>query len=267
MNLPVLATTGASGPTSMGHDDQEASATSGEGQEQALTHDNAAELPQPRLQMDVESDSTIRQSAATAIRLGVKSETSAGSKSLRQDSLAHDQPLPPISGNIDLLQESTYSPGNSLQRPKASRPHLQSKATTALSRNDIHTQFNQDGSRKTFAASVETTPPGKSSRDFGSIRRIKGLGGSEGGDSVSIRSCAPTLEVEGDGESILGEFLGTSQESPTWRVLGNKVDATGDLFDSISGEDNNATIDFHREFDEIKGVDSNGGNEGISALA
>ena len=160
-------------------------------------------------------------------------------------------PLPPGPGNLGLLREGNYSPGSSLQRSKKSaRPQLQSTATTALSRTDINTQSFQDGSRETYAASAETTPPSKPAGVFGSIRRFKGLGGSETGDSASVKSYAPTLEAGGDVESLLGEVLGASQGSPAWKLLSTQYEAP-DPFDSVTYEDDEATVEFYRELDEI----------------
>ena len=117
-------------------------------------------------------------------------------------------PLPPRPSNLatdlGLLRESRKESRNSMHQHSASlRPKLQSSATTALSRTDIHTQSFQDGSRETFTASAESTPSTKPSQVFGSIRRIKGFSSSEGGDTASVRSYAPTLEAGGDNESLV----------------------------------------------------------------
>lgn len=166
-------------------------------------------------------------------------------------------PLPPRPGNRDFLQ-----PGGSLQRPtRQSRPSLQSSATTALSLADIHTQSYQDGSRETFASSVESTPSGKSVSKFGSIRRFQGRNSSEADDSASIRSYAPTLEVGGDVESLLGDILGSSQQSPGWKLIGSRVERP-DPFDSASYEDDTSITEFESEFDELDSLDSEGKNEG-----
>ena len=168
-------------------------------------------------------------------------------------------PLPPRPGNRGL-----FLPGGSLQRPiKQSRPNLQSSATTALSLADIHTQSYQDGSRETFAGSVESSPPAKSIGGFGSIRKFKGRNGSEGDDSASVRSYAPTLEVGGDVESLLGDILGSSQQSPGWRLPSSRVERP-DPFDTVSYEEDTATTEFASEFDELGGLDSEGKNEGRS---
>ena len=175
-------------------------------------------------------------------------------------------PLPPKPGNLDLLQEGSYSPSGSLQRSrKPVRPQLQSTATTALSRTDINTLSYQDGSRDTYAASAETTPPSKPVGLFGSIKRFKGLGGSETGDSASVKSYVPTLEAGGDVESLLGEVLGASQQSPAWKLLSTQYE-TPDPFDSVNYEDDEATVEFYREFDDIRQIDPDVGSEGSTML-
>ena len=175
-------------------------------------------------------------------------------------------PLPPRPNNLNLLGERPFNPGGSLQTPsKSPRPKLQSTATTALARTDIHTQSYQDGSRDIYATSAESTPSGKTSKGYGSLGRFKGYHRNEGDDSASVRSYAPTLEASGDVESLLGEILGASQESPSWRLMGSPTE-TFNPFDSIPHEDDEATADFSREFDELDGLDLDGTNEGTDLL-
>ena len=245
--------------TSMGHDDAKSLAT-GDGDAE-LTKDQNTATTQPR---DDDDESTIREVKEEGIETSLKAESSVTSPAHFQHPKEeeHLQPLPPRPTNANLLQEGSFSPASSLQRlSKISRPRLQSTATTALSRTDIHTQSYQDGSRDTFAALAQTTPPSKAAAAFGSIKRIKGVSDSEGGDSASVRSYAPTLETGGDVESLLGEVLGASQESPAWKLHSTQNEAL-DQFNSISYEDNELDVDFYREFDEIDAVAADGENEG-----
>ena len=218
---------------------------------------------------DVDSDSTVREPAEATVGTDSKPETSGTLRSapLNPDADAESRPALPLRpGNLDLLQEGTNTRVNSLKRQeKSSRPHLQATATTALSRTDIHTQAYQDGSRETFAASAHTTPPTKSSLGFGSIRRLRGIGGSDGGDSASVKSYAPTLETGGDVESILGEVLAATQGSPAWKLLSTQAEAP-DPFDSMAYQDDEITADFYREFDEICGISGEDDNEGDNPL-
>lgn len=171
-------------------------------------------------------------------------------------------PLPPRPSRLQVTPEPTFTPPGSLQRPKkATRPSLLSKATTAISRTDIHSQSYQDGSRETYATSTDTTPFKESPRSYGSIRRFKAHTGSEGDDSGSVRSYVPTLEVTGDVESLLGEVLSAGQESPAWQLQsGRELD---NPYDSIEFEDDGVTADFHHEFDDIGDLDPTGSNEGM----
>ena len=243
----------------MGHDSEGSAAASDEGN----TATDRSIAPSPPEGHGV--GSTIDETAAAVGDLQIGAESSATSHV--PSAIHQDEPrptLPPRPGNLDLLQEGNYSPVSSLQRSKKSaRPQLQSTATTALSRTDINTQSYQDGSRETYAASAETTPPSKPAGVFGSIRMFKGLGGSETGDSASVKSYAPTLEAGGDVESLLGEVLGASQGSPAWKLLSTQYEAP-DPFDSVTYEDDEATVEFYREFDEIRAVDPDGGNEGTA---
>ena len=247
----------------MGHDGKESVATSEGGEK--LSNDRSKSTSSPR---DGEDEPTVGKVKEEGAKTGSKVESSTISQTRSQSpeiEREYRPPLPPRPTNVNLLREGSYSPGNSLQRSsKTSRPNLQSTATTALSRTDIHTQSYQDGSRETFAASAQTTPPSKAIAAFGSIRRIKGVTDSEGGDSTSVRSYAPTLETGGDVESLLGDVLGVSQESPAWRL--HAQNEAPDPFDSAVYEDDEATVDFYREFDEISPIAADGENEGKSGL-
>lgn len=243
----------------MGHDGEDSLATSEGGEEFANDRSKATSPPR-----DGEDESTIRVLKEEGAETSSKVESSTISQA-RFQSLETEQeyrpPLPPRPTNVNLLREGSYSPKSSLQRSrKTSRPQLLSTATTALSRTDIHTQSYQDGSRETFDASAQTTPPSKATAAFGSIKRIKDLSGSEGGDSASVKSYAPSLETGGDVESLLGEVLGASQESPAWRLHSTQNGALNP-FDSVAYEDDEATVDFYREFDEIGAVATDGENE------
>ena len=248
----------------MGHDSEESAVTSNEGK--AADGGQGVSPPQGEIQGDL----AVEDKAAAKQELGVsveRSEISQSASTSRNLGDEHRPPLPPRPGTLDMLKEGNHGTGGTPQRAKQSaRPNLQSTATTALSRTDIHTQAYSDGSRETYAASAEKTPSSKPAGVFGSIKRFKGISGSEGGDSASVKSYAPTLEAGGDAESLLGEVLGASQETPAWKLLSTQHEAP-DPFDSFMFEDNEATVDFYREFDEIRGGESRDQNEGsISSI-
>ncbi len=217
---------------------------------------------------DVESDKTVQKLAQASEEIGPKAASESLSPKVPSSPVADDErrpPLPPRPTDLSFLQ-GKHDQANGLQVPKRStRPQLQSTATTAISRTDIHTQSYQDGSRETMASDAQTTPPSKYLGGFSSVRRFKKFGSSED-DSASVESYAPTLEAGGDVESLLGEVLGSSQESPAWKMLSTKSEAQ-DPFDSILYNDDGLSADFYREFDAIGEVDPDGGNEGRNAMS
>lgn len=146
---------------------------------------------------------------------------------------------------------------STLQKPP--RPQLQTTATTALSLTDIHTQSFQDGSREMYAAQAEPTS-GRFLKGLDSIRRLKGLHGSEA-DSASVRSYAPTLETGGDVESLLGEVLGATPETPAWRLAGAHAEGF-DVFEATEYQDEDNISDFDHEFDEMDELSADADNEG-----
>lgn len=74
-------------------------------------------------------------------------------------------------------------------------------------------------------------------------------------------SYAPTIGTSGDAESLLGDVLGVGQQSPAWRLLSSQTEKA-DPFSSLPFEDEEATADFSREFDELGELDAQGDNEG-----
>lgn len=66
-------------------------------------------------------------------------------------------------------------------------------------------------------------------------------------------------------ESLLGEVLGASQQSPAWKLLSTQYE-TPDPFDSVNYEDDEATVEFYREFDDICQTDPDVGSEGSNIL-
>jgi len=156
-------------------------------------------------------------------------------------------PLPPRPKNLQLLDGRPPTSG-SMRSP---RPPLQSKATTQLSFAD--TQSYSDEAKDTM--STET----------GRLKSFTSLGkdrsGSEAGDSASILSFEPTLEIGGDAESLLGEVLG-DQERGVMKVLGNQFDGMSGYSDIIFSEDPQFAEAFTHEFDEIDDMAADGSNEG-----
>lgn len=201
------------------------------------------------------------RSSPRAANVKIQDRGPSTSRSVSQSTLTDEgprPPLPPRPVNLNLLGEGLNTPGDGSQSLKSpSRPNLQATATTSLSFTDVHTQSYLDGSRE----NSESTSSRRSPKDFGSIRRFKSRYGSEGDESASVRSYAPTLEAGGDVESLLGEVLGASSASPAWGLLSTQTERL-DPFDFISYNDDELTEDFNQEFDELGEVDSDGNNEG-----
>ncbi|KAF2501421.1 DUF254-domain-containing protein [Lophium mytilinum] len=157
-------------------------------------------------------------------------------------------PLPPRPKNLQLLDGRPQTSGSL----KVSRPSLQSKATTQLSFAD--TQSYSDESRDTI------------STDAGKLKSFTHLGkdriGSDADDSISIKSFAPTIDIGGDAESLLGEVLG-DQEKDVIKVLGKQFDGMSGLSisDVLFSEDAQFSQAFEHEFDEIEDMAADGSNE------
>lgn len=241
-----------------------------EGSVDADDTNHAASDQRPALSLpaDGDSDKTIPASGSAFGQLDSKTESRQSSRKAPSSPATKEErrpPLPPRPTNLSLLQKGNNSPGESLKVPKRpTRPDLQSTATTAVSRTDIHTQSYQDGSRETTASGARTTPPSRYLSGFSTISRFRGFGSSEG-DSASVKSYAPTLEAGGDVESLLGEVLGSSNESPGWKMLNAQLEGQ-DPFESSSYDYDGVSADFYREFDAIGEVDPGGGNEGTNRM-
>ncbi|KAL8736665.1 MAG: hypothetical protein Q9166_000031 [cf. Caloplaca sp. 2 TL-2023] len=160
-------------------------------------------------------------------------------------------PLPPRPARENIHEKTPHVGPAGFRSPHAPvRPRLQASATTAVSKTDIHTQSHQDGSRETFVASKQTSPPPTSWGGWSSIRRLKIQDGIE---SASIRSYAPTLEAGGDFESLLGGFAGHEQ-TPGWNIFKGQLDEIG-LQQNDTSEDE-ILYNFDQEFEEIGSLDS-----------
>ena len=167
--------------------------------------------------------------------------------------------LPPRPARVDGSYQTSATP-SSLRLPKASRPRLQSSATTALSLTDIHTQSYQDGSRQTFDAPSKPASSGRFLKGFDSIRRLRDPAGS-GADTASVRSVAPTLDAGGDAESLLGDVLGKLQQDPPWSLGGHQNENLGPL-GSPNYEQDDYLSSFDSEFDDLEALNTDEGGEG-----
>ncbi|KAL8653719.1 MAG: hypothetical protein Q9226_003730 [Calogaya cf. arnoldii] len=167
-----------------------------------------------------------------------------------QEPADHEEKPPPLPPRPARAGSQHHAPNLGpavLPSPPATvRPRVQATATTAVSRTDIHTHSYQDGSRETYAASKQSSPPPTSWGRWSSIRRLKT---QEASDSASIRSYAPTLGTAGGVESLLGGFS-TQEQTSGWDIFNSQLKETGLQQDDTSEEDK-VLENFEQEFDEI----------------
>ncbi|KAL8871095.1 MAG: hypothetical protein Q9174_003006 [Haloplaca sp. 1 TL-2023] len=174
---------------------------------------------------------------------------------------AHEERPPPLPPRPSVLGSqrkiSNVAAAGFPTETSSTRPRLQATATTAVSRTDIHTQAYQNGSRETYAASRQTSPPPTSWSGWGSIRRLRI---QDGDDSASIRSFAPTVGTGVGVESLLGGFAGHEQTT-TWDTVNGQLEEAGleELHDSAYEE---RLHSFDEEFDEIVASDADDIDEG-----
>ena len=156
-------------------------------------------------------------------------------------------PLPPRSKNLQLLDGRPQTPGSL----NLSRPPLQSKATTQLSLAD--TQSYGDESKDTVFSDVSKQ---RSYLGLGVNRSV-----SEADDSASIKSFAPTIEIGGYAESLLGEVL-DGQDKAIFKSLGHRFDSLSGHSERIFPDDPEFEDAFEHEFDEVEEMKADGSNEG-----
>jgi hypothetical protein len=133
----------------------------------------------------------------------------------------------------------------------ASRPQLQSKATTAVSLADVHSQSH--GGEESYPST-----PSSKQISFAGLRLGQNRRGSDGEDTASVMSYAPTLEAGTEVESMMGDVL-HDRDTPGWTPITPRKDfSEGSLFPP----DSEFEEAFEHEFDELDDVTSDGLNEG-----
>jgi len=156
-------------------------------------------------------------------------------------------PLPPRPKHPDegSLRVSRSPP----KLPNEPRPTLQSKPTTALSLTDIQTQSH--------GLEEQTTSLGSRTLAYGGFRRAVSKSGSDGDDSASVMSYAPTLEAGIDMESMLGDVLGDVSVRQLKSVTTPQQDEKAE---HLFAEDEDFEEAFEHEFDELDDITSDGLN-------
>ncbi|KAJ9157301.1 Vacuolar fusion protein mon-1 [Pleurostoma richardsiae] len=157
-----------------------------------------------------------------------------------------DSPPPP-----PLPPRRNFSPDPS---SKADATKLQSKPTTAVSSVDIQTLSFPDGSRGTFSTpgSRAVSTPAQISSGYATPN----LGGfvptsSEGDDSMSVMSFAPTLRPPGDLASLVAGEL--NRKSRAWELLSSQS-ASVQPFQTIQLDSSGDLARFEQEFEEVPDV-------------
>lgn len=163
-------------------------------------------------------------------------------------------PLPPrrrteVAGSGALsLRRSPSRPGTS----HSLRPALQGKATTALSLADIHVQSH---------GRDDIVSPSSRQVSFAAGRLARRKSGSDGEETTSVISYAPTLETGGgEMESMLGDVLNDTTTPGLKPMVRLKKEE--DMFPPNEVFDDR----FEHEFDELDDITSDGLNEGMSPL-
>ena len=207
--------------------------------------------------------SALRELPRKASTNTLPSNTTVGGDSLSELDSVPKPSLPPRKATLELMNSSQMSPTQSLRVPrKASRPQLQSTATTALSLADVEAHLRSDGSPRTPAQSLHSMSSRRSLRPETPSRRDRSYTTSEADETMSIRSFVPTAGGSADAESILGDLFLTDQRSPGWKFLNEQGEKQRDV-DVVPFDTGEPTADFNREFDEIPDVDPDNSNEGL----
>jgi len=163
-------------------------------------------------------------------------------------------PLPPRPKDPNDTARTQSSVGSlrigrsSSKSPSDSRPPLQSKPTTALDLTDIQTQSHGRDEQLTSPASKNLTHSG--------FRRAVSKSGSDGDDSASVMSYAPTLEAGVDLESMLGDVLGDVSA----RQLEPATSQADEKPERLFTEDEGFEEAFEHEFNELDDITSDGLN-------
>lgn len=165
---------------------------------------------------------------------------------------------PPLPPRPSLDGASNYRPpssAGSLRIPgRALRSNSSARATTALSLADVHVQSHTPHEEG-------RTSPTSRQFSFAGFRNVASRRGSVEDDTASVLSYAPTLQADGDMESMLGD-VEHARATPGMKPLtpltrGNGVDEE-DIFPADPAFDEA----YEHEFDELDDITSDGLNEG-----
>ncbi|KAL1956539.1 hypothetical protein VTO42DRAFT_7103 [Malbranchea cinnamomea] len=164
-------------------------------------------------------------------------------------------PLPPRPTQARADGGAGFAAESGLSIRPASKGHLQSRPTTAVSLAGVNTQSFQDGSREMYFSFPERLGFGKNLKSKPSVSQLTGARAADFGDSASIRSYIPGVETPADVASILGDLPGVGQDTPHDRSDG-KIEPV-----ALSNlEDEGLDDDFEDEFDPVGEIEPGEGN-------
>jgi hypothetical protein len=171
-------------------------------------------------------------------------------------------PLPPRPTIVQTPNQGNHGSAGQLRPPRsssrpgsASRPQLQSKATTAVSLAGVHSQSH--GGEESYPST-----PMSRQISFAGLRIGHGRHGSDAEDTASVMSFAPTLEAGIEVESMMGDVL-QDRNTPGWTPIAPRRDLSEE---SLFPPDPDFEEAFEHEFDELDDITSDGLNEGGSYL-
>lgn len=145
-------------------------------------------------------------------------------------------------------------PGSSSRPHSSSRTPLPARATTALSLADVlvqpHTTLDE-----------RRSSPTSRKFSFAGFRHAPSRRGSDGDDAASVMSYAPTLQADGDMESMLGD-VEHARATPGMKPLTPLARGKGVDEEEIFPADSAFDDAFEHEFDELDDITSDGLNEG-----
>ncbi|RDI77445.1 hypothetical protein Vi05172_g12565 [Venturia inaequalis] len=164
---------------------------------------------------------------------------------------------PPLPPRPSLDKTSNYRPpssAGSLRIPgRALRTTSSCRPTTALSLADVHVQSHttHDENR---------TSPTTRQFSFAGFRNVASRRGSVEDDTESVMSYAPTLQADGDMESMLGD-VEHARATPGMKPLTPMTRADGVVEEEIFPADPAFDEAYEHEFDELDDITSDGLNE------
>ncbi|KKK27282.1 vacuolar fusion protein [Aspergillus rambellii] len=145
-------------------------------------------------------------------------------------------PLPPRPNTLSLLEDGGAPPGTPRLNTPVTQLPLQSRATTAVSLTDIASYEN---GRDVFPPVRPLPGTLRAKASLSHLALTTPKGGSDAGDSASVRSFAPYTEL-GDGDNVFNDLAssdpGVVQEDSTTGLMQFPEFQADDIEDDFTGE-------------------------------